>query len=110
MKDGVHDSGSEQDFAIRNGQGSILTDRTVEGFNQILYAGIHMEVPSQEQSYVSEEVSEMLFRKQHWGNEVVGVTLEFRAPKPEHDFVILIENETILWAVDAKLVKQRAHL
>ena len=52
----------------------------------------------------------MLLGKQHRGNEVVGITLELRAPKPEQDFVILVKNQTVLRAVDSKLVERRPHL
>ena len=41
---------------------------------------------------------------------MIGVALELRAAKPEHNLVIVIEDETVLGAVDAKLVERGTHL
>jgi hypothetical protein len=55
------------------------------------FTPVHMKIPSQKQRRVSQQAAEMLLRKQHRRNKVIGVTLELRAAKPQHDLVILIE-------------------
>ena len=52
----------------------------------------------------------MLPGKQHGRNKVIGIALELRATKAEQDFVILVEDQTVFWAVDAKVVQRGTHL
>ena len=47
----------------------------------------------------------MLLGKQHRRNERVSVALVFLAAKLDQNFVVLIEDETVLRAIDAKLVE-----
>lgn len=110
IKNGVRNSCSEQNFSVRDGNWSVPTDRAVKGFNQELHAGVHVKVPSQKQSYILDQISEMLLRKQHRRNQVVRIALEFLAAKPKHNFVALIKNETVFRTIDSKLVDQRPHL
>ena len=53
---------------------------------------------------------DVLSRKQQRGNKVVGIALELRAPKAQQDFVILVENKTVLRAVDPKIMERGPHL
>lgn len=47
LKDGIHDSGREQDFTVRYGDRSIFPDRAVERFDQVLHAGVHVEIAAE---------------------------------------------------------------
>src|SRR6267378_6938587 len=110
VKDGVHDSRREEDFPIRNGQRSALDNRVVERFDQILHAGLHMEVPRQKRLCIRDDVFQVLRCEHYRGNELLRVALEPGAAKPDECLLILVKNEAVLRTVDTKLVKRGTHL
>src|SRR5205809_648808 len=58
VEDGVHDAGGEKDLPIRNGYGRTAHDGAVEGLDQILHAGLHVEIPRQERPPVRDRSEE----------------------------------------------------
>src|SRR2546430_15091730 len=99
VEDGVHDAGGEKDLPIRNGYGGTAHDGAVEGLDQILHAGLHVEIPRQERPPVRDHVSQVLPGQDHRRD---GLPPEGPAPTaPERDTrrTVLGERQSGLWAV-----------
>ena len=92
------------------GTGVFVSDGPVEGFDQVLHAGPQVEVLCQKTAQVRSQVPEVLLREYHRRNELLGITLERGAAQLDQRFVILIEDETVLCAIDAKLMERGTHL
>src|SRR6266705_946381 len=110
IEDGVHDSGGEKNFPVRYGHRRALNDRAVEGLDQILHTGLHVEVPCQERPHVRDQVFEMLLRKYYGGNELLGVALEPPSSKLDQCLLILIKKKTVFRAIHTKLMDRGMHL
>ena len=109
-KDRVHDSGSQKNLPIWDGQRSAFHDGPVKRLDQILHAGLHVEVPCQKSPQVRDQVSEILLCDGHRRDEMLDVALEPRAAKLDERLLILIENKTVLRAIDTKLMERGTHL
>jgi len=109
-EDLVHDSGGQQNFAMGNRLRAIAADRTVERFDQMLHAGLHMKILARKSSEVSGHVRTILLCQCQWGSEFLEITFEFGASKVDQRLLILIENQTVLQAIDAELMKRWPHL
>ena len=82
----------------------------IEGFDQILHAGLHVEVPRQKCSQICDQVSEMLPCHHDRGNEHLKIAFVSVSSQLDECLCILIQNKTVLRAIDAKLVEVGAHL
>src|SRR4029077_10879981 len=91
-KDCVHDSGRKEDFSIRNGRRSVVNDRTVEGLNQTLHAGLHVEVIFQKRSNIRLRVPKILLSKDQRREEFFGIALEPIASYFDQCLLILIQD------------------
>src|ERR1700730_4562033 len=75
-KDCVHDSGRKEDFSVRNGGRCVFNDRTVEGFDQIFHAGLHVEVIFKKRSNIRLRIPKILLSKYQRREEFFGIALE----------------------------------
>src|SRR5207244_13420323 len=99
LKDGVHDSRGKKNFPVRYGHRRALNDRAVERLDQILHAGLHVEVPCQENPHIRDQVPEILLRKYHRWDELLDVALETPASKLDQCLLILIKKKTVFRAI-----------
>jgi hypothetical protein len=109
-KDCVHDSGRKEDFSVRNGGRSVVNDRTVEGLNQTLHAGLHVEVIFKKRSNIRLRVPKILLSKDQRGEEFFSIALEPIASYFDQCLLILIQDQSILGAIYTELVEQRTNL
>jgi hypothetical protein len=80
-EDRVHDPRRQDNFAIRDGHGRILINRAVEGLDQKLHAGLHVEIPGQESPHVLGQVTEILLCNRYRWDELLEEAFEPRAAK-----------------------------
>src|SRR5438046_9752371 len=100
VEDGVHDAGGEKDLPIRNGYGRTAHDGAVEGLDQILYAGLHVEIPRQERPPVRDHVSQALTGQDHRRDELLHVALEPSAPGREQGRLDMVQDDRALGAAE----------
>src|SRR5215469_213749 len=109
-EDLIHDPGGENNFAVRNWDRLSFGDGTVERLNQVLQAGLHVEVVSQESGDVLSEIPEVLSSKLQRRNELLEIALISFPSQFNENLLILIEDETVPCTVNTELVKGGAHL
>ena len=91
-KNSVHDSGRQEDLSVRNGRRSVVNDRTVEGLNQTLHAGLHVEVIFKKRSNIRFGVPKILLSKDQRGEKFFGIALEPIASYFDQCLLILIQD------------------
>ena len=69
------------------------------------HTGFHLEVPGQEKTKIVSEIPPVLLREDHGGQKFLSVACESFSPQPDQDLVVVVEDQTILRAIDTKRVQ-----
>src|SRR6266446_2211015 len=109
-EDSVHDSGRQKNFSIGDRQRGVFSDGMIKRFDQILHAGLHVEVPCQKSPAICDRASEILLGSSHRRDEVFEVALKSGPPKLNQGFMILIKDKTVCRTVNPKLMERWTHL
>src|SRR5262245_29770420 len=99
LKDTVHDGCGEQYLPIRDGDRRTFRYGAVEQSNQPAHAGFGVEVTGEEAPCVGDEVCQMLAGENGRRYKLLQVTLVLSPAKLQQDFMILIQEEPVLWAI-----------
>ena len=86
----VHDFSGQQDFSVRYGDRGSLRDGAVERVDQVLHAGLEMEIVCQETACIRHEISQKLRYIGYWRKEFLSVALESLSWQRQQYVVILI--------------------
>src|SRR5258708_17555328 len=109
-KNGVHDSGRQQNLPVRNWARRLVGDRQVKFFEQVFNAGLHVKITREKSADILAYIGHILPGKNHGWDKFLGVTLETRPAKLDQSLVVLVKNEAVFRPINPKLMDGGAHL
>src|ERR1700677_3424610 len=106
----LHDPRSSQDLGIRDRWAAVFGDRAIQAANQEFHAVAPLKIRLNELQYVSQRGSGKLLRISPLRQKVFQIAFVERSPALAQRLLLIVQDQTVLGAVQAQHVQSRAHL